>query len=274
MATDNYGFIELDPNEKFSLVNDFNQLAQQVDAALKSIANAETENANKIATLNTNLEATNTNLEATNTKIDVGLSSVNMNVQTLTENVQTLTENVDMNVQTLTENVGVLREDIKTTDEHLAAQQLNVKYTPVELKPASETIGFSRNGIKPYVSENKAYFFLTGSLTSETGNHQTTLIPGSQETYGIAISKPLGVTPSEAMFYNGCYTSYKAPDDRTYYGTGQIAVGTDGIIYLVISNSPNPWVVTQPLYYVFLQTKLTLTPMNFAPEPIENADNS
>lgn len=238
MATDNYGFIELDPNEKFSLVNDFNQLAQQVDAALKSIANAETENANKIATLNTNLEATN------------------------------------MNVQTLTENVGVLREDIKTTDEHLAAQQLNVKFTPVGIKPASETIGFSSNDLKPYVSENQAYFFLTGSLTSETGNHQTTLIPGSQGIYGIAISKPLGVTPSEAMFYNGTYTSYKAPDDRTYFGSGQIAVGTDGIIYLVISTSPNPWVVTQPLYYVFLQTKLTLTPMNFAPEPIENADNS
>lgn len=238
MATDNYGFIELDPNEKFSLVNDFNQLAQQVDAALKSIANAETENANKIATLNTNLEATNT-------KIDAGLSSV-----------------------------SVLREDIKTTNEHLAAQQLNVKFTPVEIKPASETIGFSRNDLKPYVSENQAYFFLTGSLTSETGNHQTTLIPGSQEIYGLAISKPLGVTPSEAMFYNGTYTSYKAPDDRTYFGSGQIAVGTDGIIYLVISNTPNPWVITQALYYVFLQTKLTLTPMNFAPEPIENADNS
>lgn len=249
MATDNYGFIELDPNEKFSLVNDFNQLAQQVDAALKSIANAETENANKIATLNTNLEATNT-------KIDAGLSSVNMNVQTLTE------------------NVGVLREDIKTTDEHLAAQQLNVKYTPIEIKPASETIGFSKNDLRPYVSENQAYFFLTSSLTSETGNHQTTLIPGSQGIYGIAISKPLGVTPAEAMFYNGTYTSYKAPDDRTYFGSGQIAVGTDGIIYMVISTTPNPWIVTQPLYYVFLQTKLTLTPMNFAPEPIENADNS
>ena len=97
MATDNYGFIELDPNEKFSLINDFNQLAQQIDAALKTIANAETENANKIATLNTNLEATNT-------KIDAGLSSVNMNVQTLTE------------------NVGVLRDDI-------VKQQLNGSYT-------------------------------------------------------------------------------------------------------------------------------------------------
>lgn len=249
MATDNYGFIELYPNEKFSLVNDFNQLAQQVDAALKSIANAETENANKIATLNTNLEATNT-------KIDAGLSSVNMNVQTLTE------------------NVGVLREAIKTTNEHLAAQQLNVKFTLVEIKPASETIGFSRNDLKPYVSENQAYFFLAGSLTSETGNHQTTLIPGSQGIYGIPISKPLGVTPSEAMFYNGSYTSYKAPDDRTYHGSGQIAVGTDGIIYMVISTTPKPWVVIEPLYYVFLQTKLTLTPMNFAPEPIENADNN
>ena len=273
MATDNYGFIELDPNEKFSLVNDFNQLAQQVDAALKSIANAETENANKIATLNTNLEATNTKL-----------SSVNMNVQTLTENVGVLNTNleatntnlssVNMNVQTLTENVGVLREDIKTTDEHLAAQQLNVKFTPIEIKPASETIGFSKNDLRPYVSENQAYFFLTHSLTSETGNHQTTLIPGSQGIYGIAISKPLGVTPAEAMFYNGSYTSYKAPDDRTYYGSGQIAVGTDGIIYMVISTTPGTWLVTEPLYYVFLQTKLTLTPMNFAPEPSENADNS
>ena len=249
MATDNYGFIELDPNEKFSLVNDFNQLAQQVDAALKTIANAETENANKIATLNTNLEATNTNLEATNTKIDAGLSSVNMNVQTLTK------------------NVGVLRDDI-------VKQQLNGNYT---LIPAPTLPTFlSRYNIATWVADNGSYFFTAGSLTSKPGTYPVTQIPGiTPNAYGIPISTPFNIEIEKGMTYRGAYISFLATNEaRTYYGNGEIALGSDGVMYLLINNTGNDWTITDSLFYVFLQSKMTTTQLNIDPVYPDNADNN
>lgn len=242
MATDNYGFIELDPNEKFSLVNDFNQLAQQVDAALKSIANAETENANKIATLNTNLEATNT-------KIDAGLSSVNMNVQTLTE------------------NVGVLRDDV-------VKQQLNGNYT---LIPAPTLPTFlSQYNIATWVADNGSYFFTAGSLTSKPGTYPVTQIPGiTPNAYGIPISTPFNIQIEKGMTYRGAYISFLAENGaRTYYGNGEIALGSDGVMYLLINNTGNDWVITQSIFYVFLQSKMTTTQLNIDPVYPDNADNS
>lgn len=249
MATDNYGFIELDPNEKFSLVNDFNQLAQQVDAALKTIANAETENANKIATLNTNLVATNTNLVATNTKIDAGLSSVNMNVQTLTE------------------NVGVLRDDI-------VKQQLNGSYT---LIPAPTLPTFlSRYNIATWVADNGSYFFTAGSLTSKPGTYSVTQIPGiTPNAYGVPISTPFNIQIEKGMTYRGAYISFLAENEaRTYYGNGEIALGSDGVMYLLINNTGNDWIITQSIFYVFLQSKMTTTQLNIDPVYPANADNS
>lgn len=242
MATDNYGFIELDPNEKFSLVNDFNQLAQQIDAALKTIANAETENANKIATLNTNLEATNT-------KIDAGLSSVNMNVQTLTE------------------NVGVLRDDI-------IKQQLNGSYT---LIPAPTLPTFlSRYNIATWVADNGSYFFTAGSLTSKPGTYPVTQIPGiTPNAYGVPISTPFNIEIEKGMTYRGAYISFLAENEaRTYYGNGEIALGSDGVMYLLINNTGNDWIITQSLFYVFLQSKMTTTQLNIDPVYPDNADNS
>lgn len=242
MATDNYGFIELDPNEKFSLVNDFNQLAQQVDAALKTIANAETENANKIATLNTNLEATNT-------KIDAGLSSVNMNVQTLTE------------------NVGVLRDDI-------VKQQLNGNYT---LIPAPTLPTFlSRYNIATWVADNGSYFFTAGSLTSKPGTYPVTQIPGiTPNAYGIPISTPFNIEIEKGMTYRGAYISFLATNEaRTYYGNGEIALGSDGVMYLLVNNTGNDWTITDSLFYVFLQSKMTTTQLNIDPVYPDNADNN
>lgn len=242
MATDNYGFIELDPNEKFSLVNDFNQLAQQIDAALKTIANAETENANKIATLNTNLAATNT-------KIDAGLSSVNMNVQTLTE------------------NVGVLRDDV-------VKQQLNGSYT---LIPAPTLPTFlSRYNIATWVADNGSYFFTAGSLTSKPGTYPVTQIPGiTPNAYGVPISTPFNIEIEKGMTYRGAYISFLAASEaRTYYGSGEIALGSDGVMYLLINNTGNDWTITDSLFYVFLQSKMTTTQLNIDPVYPDNADNS
>lgn len=242
MATDNYGFIELDPNEKFSLVNDFNQLAQQVDAALKTIANAETENANKIATLNTNLEATNT-------KIDAGLSSVNMNVQTLTE------------------NVGVLRDDI-------VKQQLNGSYT---LIPAPTLPTFlSRYNLATWVADNGSYFFTAGSLTSKPGTYPVTQIPGiTPNAYGIPISTPFNIEIEKGMTYRGAYISFLATNEaRTYYGNGEIALGSDGVMYLLINNTGNDWTIKDSIFYVFLQSKMSTTQLNIDPVYPDNADNN
>lgn len=242
MATDNYGFIELDPNEKFSLVNDFNQLAQQVDAALKTIADSETENANAISTLNTNLQATNT-------KIDSGLSSVNMNVQTLTE------------------TVGLLRDDV-------VKQQLNGSYT---LIPAPALPAFvSRYNIATWVADNGSYFFTAGSLTSKPGTYPVTQIPGITPTaYGIPISTPFNIEIEKGMTYRGAYISFLAENEaNTYYGNGAIALGSDGVMYLLINDTGNDWIITRSLFYVFLQSKMTTKQLNVAPVYPDNADNS
>ena len=242
MATDNYGFIELDPNEKFSLVNDFNQLAQQVDAALKTIADSETENANAISTLNTNLQATNT-------KIDSGLSSVNMNVQTLTE------------------TVGLLRDDV-------VKQQLNGSYTLIPA-PALPTF-VSRYNIATWVADNGSYFFTAGSLTSKPGTYPVTQIPGITPTaYGVPISTPFNIEIEKGMTYRGAYISFLAENEaNTYYGNGAIALGSDGVMYLLINDTGNDWIITQSLFYVFLQSKMTTKQLNVAPVYPDNADNS
>lgn len=242
MATDNYGFIELDPNEKFSLVNDFNQLAQQVDAALKTIADSETENANAISTLNTNLQATNT-------KIDSGLSSVNMNVQTLTE------------------TVGLLRDDV-------VKQQLNGSYTLIPA-PALPTF-VSRYNIATWVADNGSYFFTAGSLTSKPGTYPLTQIPGITPTaYGVPISTPFNIEIEKGMTYRGAYISFLAENEaRTYYGNGAIALGSDGVMYLLINDTGNDWIITQSLFYVFLQSKMTTKQLNVAPVYPDNGDNS
>lgn len=242
MATDNYGFIELDPNEKFSLVNDFNQLAQQVDAALKTIADSETENANAISTLNTNLQATNT-------KIDSGLSSVNMNVKTLTE------------------NVGVLSDDI-------IKQQLNGNYTLIPA-PAMPTF-LSQYNIATWLADNGSYFFTSGSLTSKPGTYPVTQIPGiTPNAYGIPISTPFNIEIEKGMTYRGAYISFLATNEaRTYYGNGEIALGTDSVMYLLINNTGNDWIVTDSIFYVFLQIKMTTTQLNIDPVYPDNADNS
>lgn len=249
MATDNYGFIELDPNEKFSLVNDFNQLAQQVDAALKTLSDDETENANNITTLNTNLKATNTNLKATNAKIDAGLSNVNMNVQTLTE------------------NVDVLRDDV-------VKQQLNGSYT---LIPAPTLPTFlSRYNIATWVADNGSYFFTAGSLTSKPGTYPVTQIPGiTPNAYGMPISTPFNIQIEKGMTYRGAYISFLAENEaRTYYGNGEIALGSDGVMYLLINNTGKDWIITQSIFYVFLQSKMTTTQLNIDPVYPDNADNS
>lgn len=242
MATGNYGFIELDPNEKFSLVNDFNQLAQQVDAALKTIADSETENANAISALNTNLQATNT-------KIDSGLSSVNMNVQTLTK------------------TVGVLRDDV-------VKQQLNGSYTLIPA-PALPTF-VSRYNIATWVADNGSYFFTAGSLTSKPGTYPVTQIPGiTPNAYGIPISTPFNIEIEKGMTYRGAYIAFLAENEaRTYYGNGAIALGSDGVMYLLINNTGNDWIITQSLFYVFLQSKMTTTQLNIDPVYPDNADNS
>ena len=249
MATDNYGFIELDPNEKFSLVNDFNQLAQQIDAALKTLSNDETENANNIATLNTNLQATNTNLQATNDKIDAGLSNVNMNVQTLTE------------------NVGVLRDDV-------VKQQINGSYT---LIPAPTLPTFlSRYNIATWVADNGSYFFMAGSMTSNPGTYPLTQIPGiTPNAYGLPISTPFKIQIEKGMTYRGAYIAFLAEKNaRTYYGNGEIALGSDGVTYLLINNTGDDWIITQSLFYVFLQSKMSTTQLNIDPAYPDNADNS
>lgn len=249
MTTDNYGFIELDPNEKFSLVNDFNQLAQQIDAALKTLSDDETENANTITTLNTNLKATNAKIDAGLAKIDAGLSNVNMNVQTLTK------------------NVGVLRDDI-------VKQQLNGSYT---LIPAPTLPTFlSRYNIATWVADNGSYFFTAGSLTSKPGTYPLTQIPGiTPNAYGIPISTPFNIQIEKGMIYRGAYISFLAENEaRTYYGNGEIALGSDGVMYLVINNTGNDWIITQSLFYVFLQSKMTTTQLNIDPVYPDNADNS
>ena len=253
MATDNYGFIELDPNEKFSLVNDFNQLAQQIDAALKTIADSETANANAITTLNTNLQATNTKIDsglsATNTKIDSGLSSVKMNVQTLTE------------------NVGVLRKDI-------VKQQLNGSYT---LIPAPTLPTFlSRYNIATWVADNGSYFFTAGSITSKPGTYPVTQIPGiTPNAYGVPISTPFNIEIEKGMTYRGAYIAFLATNEaRTYYGNGEIAVGSDGIMYLLVNNTGDDWIITDSIFYVFLQSKMSTMQLNIDPVYPDNGDNS
>ena len=253
MATDNYAFIELDPNEKFSLVKDFNQLAQQIDAALKTLSDDETENANNIATLNTNLKATNAKIDAglakIDAKIDAGLSNVNMIVQTLTE------------------NVGVLRDDV-------VKQQLNGSYT---LIPALTLPTYlSRYNISTWLADNGSYFFMTGSITSKPGTYPLTQIPGiTPNAYGLPISTPFNIQIEKGMTYPGAYIAFVAKNEaRTYYGNGEIALGSDGVAYLLINNTGDDWTITQSLYYVFLQIKMTTTQLNIDPVYPDNADNS
>ncbi len=260
MATDNYGFIELVPNEKYSLVNDFNQLAQQVDAALKTIANAETENANKISTLNTNLEATNTNLEATNTKIE----ATNTKIEATNTKIDAGLSSVNMNVQTLTENVGVLWDDV-------AKQQLNGSYTLIPA-PTMPTFA-SRYNIATWVADNGSYFFMSGSLTSKPGTYSLTQIPGiTPNAYGIPISTPFNIEIEKGMTYRGAYIAFLATNEaRTYYGNGEIALGSDGVLYLLVNNTGDDWTVTDSIFYVFLQTKMTTTQLNIDPIYPDNA---
>lgn len=236
MATDNYGFIELDPNEKFSLVNDFNQLAQQIDAALKTIANAETENANKIATLNTNLEATNT-------KIDAGLSSVNMNVQTLTE------------------NVGVLREDI-------IEQQLNGDYTAYKVPDSQLQTGMESH-LTVQKSVNNAYFFIYGTLVFSPGTYNKILIPGTTDNKGILLIPSFTEPSTTYRSYGSLGFMFNNGGQRTNSIT--LIIGTDGGLYWEYGN-PSTVQFTTTTVFAFIQSKLTLTKLNI--EPDENADNS
>ena len=260
MATDNYGFIELDPNEKFSLINDFNQLAQQIDAALKTLSDDETENANNIATLNTNLNATNTNLKATNDKIDAGLKATN-------DNIDAGLSNVNMNVQKLAKNVGALRDDV-------AKQQINGSYT---LIPAPTLANFlSRYNIATWVADNGSYFFMTGSITSKPGTYPLTKIPGiTPNAYGVPISTPFNIKIETGMTYRGAYIAFLAQNDaRTYYGNGEIALGSDGVVYILLNNTGEDWVNAQSIHYVFLQNKFSTTQLNIDPVYPDNADNS
>lgn len=261
MATDNYGFIELVPNEKFSLINDFNQLAQQVDAALKTIANAETENANKIATLNTNLQATNNNLQATNTNLqatNTKLQATNTNLQNTNTKLDSGLSSVNMNIQTLTENVGVLSKDI-------VKHQINGSY---RLIPAPTLPDFlSRYNIATWVSDNGSYFFSAGSITSKPGTYKLKRIPGiTPNAYGLPLSTPFNIEIEKGMTYRGAYIAFLATNNaRTYYGNGEIALGSDGVMYLLINNTGEDWTITDSIFYVFLQSKLSTTQLNIDP---------
>lgn len=232
MSTPNFGLIELDPNSKFSLVEDFNTLANQIDNALLSIKSQANENANRIVTLNANLKTANDLAQSAKTSAD---------------------------------NANYLAMSV---NEDLINQQLNGSYSklPSIAPPSGVT-----SSIEVLKANNGAYFFAYGALTFSSGTYTPTQIPGANSTGFALVDMGFKPNTAQIYQGVGLWQSWKNnPFSITNFNYVSFILGTDGILYLNYGETSLNIPDDNNRGYRLIQTKLTLKQLNIElPENVE-----
>ena len=260
MATTNYNLPTILGSNAFDLVTDYNALANATDAALASLAGlipteTITEMQGQISALQTLTGSQGTQIDTLKSQMSTG----NDNISTLQSGLGTANS-----------NIGKLQSGLQSTNSNLSSLTDNYNsqfnFTAYEKCPISSGKGvISGATIDVLINPTKSLFKIVGQPTlgkNLNGNVARIAIPGISGWYGFKVTGyPAFEGISEAISYKSAGIGFvEWADNKSilqFWGGVSVALGTDGYLYLNVSQTQNTGFDFNGFWWLFPQVLFT-----------------
>lgn len=241
MATINYNLPTISGSSPVAIVDDYNGLANAVDAAIAAAFSAEKTRAmaaeNELATgvSNATTAANNANVAATDASAAAANAQSTANTAVSTANTAASTaEAAAGNASSALNQIAAL-----------------VAAVPTDKISTITPSGLTAADFEVWVAPDKKHFAMSGFFVANSAITTYAAIPGGSNLYGLKITDgapfaDAGLTSAEQLRVNGFMHADSDYDlDKTHEGGTNLAVGTDGNLYVfsVIATGSFAWPV-------------------------------
>lgn len=230
MATTNYSLPTLESTALFDLVTDYNALANATDAALASVAGLiPTETITEMQGQISALQTLTGSQTAHITTLQSQMTTANGNISTLQSGLNTANS-----------NIGTLQTGLQTTNNNINALNKSFELKSVTYKGAEIHSSASTGSVLNVVKNPKNTIINIYGRVVFSSSVTPVAIPGITGYYGAKTNVTLDPLDNAYLFdSSGCLYYYSQNESHylSQYPLAAFALGTDGNVYLICSNT-------------------------------------